>query len=64
MLLQQAGRVEGHAYTTHIELAKLYVATARYRDAVTKLDMALKIRTTDSITTYRDAVARLAEASE
>ncbi len=64
MFLQQAGRVEGHVYTTHIELAKLYVATSRYSDAVTELDKALKIRSSESIKTYRNAVARLAEASE
>lgn len=64
MLLQQAGRVEGHAYTSHIELAKLYVASVRYNDAVAELDKALKIRSTGPIEAYRKAVARLAEAAE
>lgn len=64
MLLQQAGRVEGYEYTAHIELAKLYVASARYRDAVDQLDKALEIRSTKAIQTYRSAVTRLVEASE
>ncbi|MCP5538406.1 MAG: tetratricopeptide repeat protein [Akkermansiaceae bacterium] len=64
MLFQQAGRVEGHEYTSRIELAKAYVATSRYRDAVSQLDKALKIRPVEAIQTYRDAVYKLADAAE
>lgn len=63
MLLQQAGRVEGFEYETSIELAKLHVATGRYHDALKQLDEALEINRSDSIQSYRDAVARLAEAA-
>ena len=64
MLLQQAARVEGFEYETSIELAKLYVTTGRYQDALKELDEALKINRSDAIQTYRDAVARLAEAAQ
>jgi tetratricopeptide (TPR) repeat protein len=63
MLLQQAARVEGFEYETSIELAKLYVTTGRYQDALKQLDEALKVNRSDAIQTYRDAVARLAEAA-
>jgi len=44
MLLQQAAHVEGSSYEARVELAKLYVATTRYRDAIAQLDKVLKIR--------------------
>lgn len=64
MLFQQAQRVEGHEYNTSIELAKLYVATGRYHDALKQLDQALKIRSSESIQDYRAAVIGLIEASK
>lgn len=64
MLLQQSARIEGSAYEARVELAKLYVATSRYRDAVKQLDKALKMRPSPSLETYRDAVEDLAEAAE
>lgn len=64
MLLEQAKRVEGHAYPSHVELAKLHVASKRYRDALAELNQALHIRPSDAIRDYRDAVARLATAAE
>jgi tetratricopeptide (TPR) repeat protein len=63
MLFQQAQRVEGHEYNASIELAKIHVATARYADALAQLDKALKIRHSDAIETYRDAVENLASAA-
>ena len=63
MLFQQAQRVEGHAYSASIELAKLHVATSRYGDALRQLDKALNIRHSEAIQEYRDAVSRLAEAA-
>ncbi len=59
MLFQQAGRVQGHAYEAHIELAKLYVLTTRYQDALKQLDKALKITSTEPILAYRKAIADL-----
>jgi len=64
MLLEQAKRIEGHEYVSHVELAKIDVASKRYRDAIAELDKALKIRPSDAIRDYRDAVARLASAAE
>jgi tetratricopeptide (TPR) repeat protein len=64
MLLQQATHVEGSVYEARVELAKLYVATTRYRDAIGQLDKALKIRPSQSLETYRAAVDDLAEAAE
>ncbi len=64
MLLQQAVRVEGAMYEAQVELAKLYVSTNRYRDALTQLDKALKLRPSDGMESYRTAVLNLAEAAE
>ncbi|MFK7911896.1 MAG: tetratricopeptide repeat protein, partial [Akkermansiaceae bacterium] len=64
MLFQQAQRVEGNEYNASVELAKLHVATARYTDALKQLNTALNIRQTDGIQSYRDAVAKLAEAAQ
>lgn len=63
MLLQQAARVEGHEYDARLELAKLYVATQRYEEALKELRTLLKIRSTDSLRSYRAAVEKLAEAA-
>lgn len=64
MLLQQSSRIEGSSHEAYVELAKLYVATTRYRDAVDQLDKALKLRPSESLETYRAAVEALAEAAE
>ena len=64
MLLQQSARIVGAAYESEVELAKLYVATTRYRDAVALLDKAIKARPNESLETYRDAVLNLADAAE
>ena len=64
MLLEQAGRVEGHEYQSRVELAKILVATRRYADAVTELDQALEIRPSEAIGDYRDAVVQLAAAAD
>jgi len=64
MLLQQAERVESFAYDAEVELAKLYVGWARYRDAVKQLDKALKIKPGESLESYRKAVKHLADAAE
>lgn len=64
MLLQQAARVENSGYDALVELAKLYVATKRYRDALDQLDDALNLRPSESLETYRAAVLNLAEAAE
>lgn len=63
MLFQQAQRIDGHKYNVSLELAKLYVATSRYSDALKQLDSALSIRQSDVIQRYRQAVANLAEAA-
>lgn len=63
MLLQQAARIEGHEYQARLELAKLHVATHRYDDALKELKLVLKIRSTDSVQSYRDAIEMLAEAA-
>ena len=63
MLLQQAARVEGSEYEARIEMGKIYVSTGRYNKATKELDLALKIRPTDNIQNYRDAVANLSEAA-
>lgn len=63
MLFQQAQRVEGHEYGATIERAKVHVATGRYADALGQLDKALKMRDSENIREYRDAVAKLAEAA-
>lgn len=64
MLLEQAGRVEGHEYQSRVELAKIFVATKRYTNAVDELDQALEIRPGKAIRDYRDAVVQLAAAAE
>jgi len=64
MLLQQAGRVNGFAYQSYIELAKVYVDMTDYTKAIKVLDKALKIKSTDSIATYRKAILHLREASQ
>ena len=64
MLLQQSARVDGFAYESQVDLAKLYVATTRYRDAVSQLDKALKTRPNENLETYRAAIIDLAEAAE
>ena len=64
MLLQQAARVEGSEYDSHLCLAKLYVSQARYKDALEELDLVIDIRASDSIQTYRTAIANLVSASE
>jgi len=63
MLLQQATKIEGHEHTAHLELAKLYVAMARYPEALTELDQVLKISPSPEVKTYRNAIANLAEAA-
>ena len=63
MLFQQAQRIDGHKYNVSLELAKLYVATSRYSDALKQLDTALNIRQSDAIQRYRQAVANLEEAA-
>ena len=64
MLLQQAARVEGSEYDSHLCLAKLYVSQTRYKDALEELDLVIDIRASDSIQTYRTAIANLVSASE
>jgi tetratricopeptide (TPR) repeat protein len=64
MLLQQSARVDGFAYESQVDLAKLYVTTTRYRDAVSQLDQALKARPNENLETYRAAIVDLAEAAE
>ena len=64
MFFQQAQRVEGHEYNAGVELAKLYVATNRYDEALKQLDEVLKIRNTEIIQEYRSAVADLAESAK
>lgn len=64
MLLQQSARVDGFGYESQVELAKLYVTTTRYRDAVSQLDKALKARPNENLETYRAAIVDLAEAAE
>lgn len=64
MLLQQAARIEGSAYESQVELAKLYVAITRYRDAIVQLDKAIKARPSESLETYREAIQDLADAAE
>jgi len=64
MLLQQASRVEGSAYDARVELAKLYVARTRYRDAISQLDKAIEIQPGDALESYRTAIIDLAEAAE
>jgi tetratricopeptide (TPR) repeat protein len=64
MLLQQAIRIEGFAYEAQVDLAKLYVSSARYRDAISLLDKALQLTPSDALKAYREAVLKLAEASE
>lgn len=63
MLLQQSARIKGGEYESHLELAKLYVARARYEDALKQLDLVLKIRATDEIQNYRTAIANLVDAA-
>ena len=63
MLFQQAARIEGGEYYANLELAKLYVFRARYDEALEQLDLVLKIRASDAIQNYRNAVANLAEAA-
>ena len=64
MLLEQAARVQGHEYSAHHELAKVCVSTRRYTKAIDHLDKALKIRPSDELVTYREAIQNLAIASE
>ena len=64
MLLQQAARIEGSAYESQVELAKLYVATTRYPDALAQLDKAIKARPSESLETYRSAIQDLSKAAE
>lgn len=64
MLLQQSSRIEGSSHESYVELAKLYVATVRYRDAISQLDKALKSRPSENLETYRAAIVGLAEAAE
>lgn len=64
MMLEQASRVEGHAYNAEIELAKVCVATRRYAVALSHLDKALKIRSSDELIRYREAISNLSKASE
>lgn len=64
MLLQQALRVEGSTYEASLDLAKLYVALKRYRDALEFLDEAMVLRPSQSVEEYRAAVLSLAEAAE
>jgi len=64
MLLQQSSRIEGSSHESYVELAKLYVATTRYSDAIEQLDKALKLRPSESLETYRAAIVALAEAAE
>jgi len=64
MLLQQASRIEGSGYESRVELAKLYVTTVRYRDAISQLDKAIKIQPGDALESYRAAIIDLAEAAE
>jgi tetratricopeptide (TPR) repeat protein len=64
MMLEQASRVEGHAYSAQVELAKVCVSTGRYSAALGHLDKALKISSTEELLTYREAIWNLSEASE
>ena len=64
MLLQQAAKVEGSEYDSHLCLAKLYVSQARYKDALEELDLVIDIRTSDSVNAYRAAIANLVSAAE
>ena len=64
MLFQQAARIESSTYDARVNLAKLYVSSARYRDAINQLDKALKIQPSIALETYRTALHDLAEAAE
>lgn len=64
MLFQQAASIEGSTYDAQVNLAKLYVSSSRYRDAITQLDKALKIQPSSTLETYRTALRDLAEAAE
>ena len=64
MLLQQATKVKSYRARAQIELAKLYVSQARYKEAIKQLDQSLKDTPNQSVKEYRDAVAHLAEAAE
>lgn len=62
MLFQQAKKIQGNQYAAAMELAKLYVSLTRYSDAVEQLNQALKIRSSQEVEDYRDAVANLVNA--
>ncbi|BDS08308.1 hypothetical protein NT6N_33480 [Oceaniferula spumae] len=64
MLLQQAARIEGSEYEARVELAKLHVSGNRYEEALKQLDLALKIRPSEAVTSYRNAIEKLAEAAQ
>ena len=63
MMLEQASRVKGHEYNAHLELAKVCVSTRRYATAIRHLDKAMKIRSSDELLSYREAINNLLKAS-
>lgn len=62
MLLQQAARVDGSTYDATVALAKLYISQKRYKEALSQLNSAIKLHSTEPMIEYRDAVSRLAKA--
>ncbi|MBB5352826.1 tetratricopeptide (TPR) repeat protein [Haloferula luteola] len=63
LLLERATAVEGSAADAWVEIAKLRVAESRFGAALKAVDEALKLRPGGSLETYRESLAKLADAA-
>jgi tetratricopeptide (TPR) repeat protein len=64
LLLERATADSTSAYEAHIELVRLRVAQSRYADALKSTDAALALGSTESLISYRKALAETASAAE
>lgn len=64
LLLERAAVVEETAVDAFVELARLRVEQRRYKAALDAVDQALALRPGGELQPYREALARLVEASE
>lgn len=64
LLLERATADSTSAYEAHVELVRLRVAQSRYADALVSTDAALALNPTESLISYRKALAETASAAE
>jgi len=64
LLLERATADTASAYEAHVELIRLFVAQSRFAEALKSADAALALNPTESLKSYRKALADTAAAAE